>query len=317
MVANPDLSRSSQDAVYVEVSALNGGSLTLPERLFVTRPVPNKKTTVPSLCFLIQHISLRDNKCTRIVFDLGVKKDVSQYVPGLHEHISQRHPLNTLPDVRESLLLGGLDSTKDINTVILSHTHWDHIGTPTDFCSSQFIVGAGTLDLFQHGAPHYPAQMFDGDLLPEDRTLELLPTSPSSNDIQHAHKQMMHRWTSFSCFPNVIDFFGDGSMYIVDSPGHLQGHVNLLCRISANKWVYLGGDCCHDSRIIQGTKDIALYNDSHGELRSVHMDLSAARETLERIKTFLKLHGEHVEWIIAHDGAWAENNKDRFFPGKI
>ena len=311
------LPNAGQDQVYVEVSALNGGSLTLPERLFVTDADPVKRATVPSLCFLIQHCSSKDSRPTRIVFDLGVKRDPSQYASGLHQHISQRHPMNTLPDVKDSLLAGGLDPAKDIDTVIPSHTHWDHIGTPTDFCTSRFIVGSGTLNLFKHGALHYPANMFDEDLLPRDRTSELPPTSFLPSKIQAANNQTQHEWATLSCFPHAIDFFGDGSMYIIDSPGHLQGHVNLLCRVSAAKWIYLGGDCCHDPRIIRGEKEIAVYDDGHGGTRSVHMDLQAAKETLERIKEFLNIHGERVEWIVAHDGEWAQKNKDKFFPGKM
>ena len=49
--------------------------------------------------------------------------------------------------------------------------------------------------------------------------------------------------------------------------------------------------------------------------RSVHMDLCAARSTIERIQGFLESAGEAVEWIIAHDVEWAAKNKHRFlFP---
>jgi hypothetical protein len=30
---------------------------------------------------------------------------------------------------------------------------------------------------------------------------------------------------------DVVDYFGDGSVFIVDAPGHLFGHVNLLARV--------------------------------------------------------------------------------------
>ncbi len=99
--------------------------------------------------------------------------------------------------------------------------------------------------------------------------------------------------------------------------GHLQGHVDLLARIGADKWVYLGGDCCHDSRLITGEKEIALYSDGQGGMRSVHSNLSLARDTLAMIREFVRVNDDNVEWIIAHDTGWADKNQERFFPGKL
>ena len=126
-------------------------------------------------------------------------------------------------------------------------------------------------------------------------------------------------------FPAVIDFFGDGSVYIVDAPGHLFGHVNLLARVADKRWVYLGGDCCHDPRILRGEKGIALYDDGKGGLRSVHADTHAAEGTVKRIAGLLregkvKEDGDgvvSVEVVVAHDGEWRERNQGRFWPGKL
>ncbi|OAL36576.1 hypothetical protein AYO20_04192 [Fonsecaea nubica] len=317
---------SSDQEVYVTVSALEGGQLTLPERLFVTDADPEKKATVPSLSFLIQHPS-PDGKVTKFVFDLGLKRDLTKYPPAQQAHISNRQPTILHPDCADSLRAGGLDPARDIDIVMLSHVHWDHEGTPDDFPNSQFVVGSGTLHLLQNGAPpHYPKDIFNPDLLPKDRTAELPPTTKESTTA--AKSQTTHTWKPFAGFPNTVDFFGDGSLYIVDSPGHLFGHVNVLARLSQTKWVYLGGDCCHDPRILTGERDIALYDDGHGGLRSVHVDTEQAKDTLAKIGPLLKkpcpvfAAGEggeqvEVEVIVAHDKGWRESNKSRFFPGTL
>jgi glyoxylase-like metal-dependent hydrolase (beta-lactamase superfamily II) len=204
----------------------------------------------------------------------------------------------------------------------LTITQWDHVGTPEDFTSSQFVVGSGTIHLLENGAPpHYPVEIFDPDLLPRDRTKELPPTSSTSTTANAS--QTTHTWSSLATFPNAIDFFGDGSLYVIDTPGHLFGHVNLLARLGPNKWAYLGGDCCHDYRILTGEKDVALYDDGHGALRSVHVDTDAAKESIKRIKPLMP-GGElladgvnQVEVIVAHDGGWRDRNKARFFPGTL
>ena len=199
---------------------------------------------------------------------------------------------------------------------------WDHVGTPEDFTSSQFVVGSGTLHLLEHGAPpHYPKEIFDPDMLPHDRTKELPPTT--ANSTTASSTQTSHTWSQLATFPNAIDFFSDGSVYVIDTPGHLFGHVNLLARLGPNKWAYLGGDCCHDYRILTGEKDVALYDDGHGALRSVHVDTDAAKDSIKRIKPLMP-GGElladgvnQVEVIVAHDGGWRNRNKARFFPGTL
>ncbi|KAL2401628.1 hypothetical protein ABEF95_006062 [Exophiala dermatitidis] len=307
--------------VYVTVSALDAGQLTLPERLFITDADPEKRATVPSLSFLIQHPE-PNGKTTKMVFDLGLKRDLTKYPPAQQAHIANRQPTILHPDCADSLRAGGLDPAHDIDIVMLSHVHWDHEGTPDDFPNSKFIVGSGTLHLLEHGAPpHYPKEIFNPDLLPQDRTLELPPVSAGSTTA--AKKQTDHEWKPFAGFPATADLFGDGSVCVVDSPGHLFGHVNLLARVGPQKWVYLGGDCCHDPRILTGEKDIALYDDGHGGLRSVHVDTEQAKETLKRIGPLLRkpspvFDGQaEVEVIVAHDKNWREKNPHRFFPGKL
>ncbi|KAJ9606672.1 hypothetical protein H2200_008680 [Cladophialophora chaetospira] len=48
---------------------------------------------------------------------------------------------------------------------------------------------------------------------------------------------------SFSAF----DFFGDGSFYLLDTPGHAVGHLAGLARTTKNpdSFILMGGDLCH------------------------------------------------------------------------
>lgn len=308
---------AASDQVYVSISALQAGQLTLPEKNFITGADQDKRTTVPSMSFLIRHRS-KDGQNTNLVFDLGVKKDLNGYAKAQLHHCSQRQPIVTEPDAADSLRAGGLDPAKDVDVVILSHVHWDHVGTPSDFPSARFVVGAGTQHVLANGAgPHYPAEIFNPDELPVDRTFELPPVDESTRSIV-TKQQTDHQWQSLASFPAAIDYFGDGSLYVIDTPGHITGHVNLLARIASSKWVFLGGDCCHDNRIWKGECGIAMYDDGHGNLRSVHMDTDAARTSVDRIKELKAgVEGEDIEIIIAHDKGWMEENGNRFLPGKL
>ncbi|KAK5655098.1 hypothetical protein OQA88_5997 [Cercophora sp. LCS_1] len=318
---------------FVRVSALDAGHLTLPERLFVTDADPDKRATVPSLSFLIQHPSLSPtspDRRTNIIFDLGVKRDLNGYTPSQRAHIAQRQPVIVTPDCADGLRNGNLDPTTSIDYVILSHVHWDHVGTPSDFPNSTFAVGSGTLDLLKNGAgPLYPADLFNDDELPSDRTVEFPPVDDGFSGPKHtatpgdtkavlppAAEQW--KWDELGAFPHALDLFGDGSVWVIDSPGHLYGHVNLLVKTGETKFVYLGGDCCHDPRILSQEKGIALYEDGRGGMRSVHVDTEVASCTLGRIRQFVKEkeeEGYEVEVVMAHDGVWREGNKGRFWPG--
>ncbi|CAN9143256.1 unnamed protein product [Alternaria alternata] len=304
---------------YVTISALEAGQLTLPEKLFVTDADPERRATVPSLSFLIRHGS------SNLVFDLGLKRDFAGYREAQQHHIAQRQPTSVSLDVAESLRRGGVDP-REVDTVMLSHVHWDHVGTPSDFTKAQFVVGSGTMHLLANGGgPLYPAEIFNPDELPDDRTSELPPIRKEEGPRAFKNQLAELEWKPLAGFPATIDFYGDGSLYIIDAPGHLFGHINVLARIGPKEWVYLGGDCCHDPRILSGEKGIALYDDGKGGLRSVHADTDAAAATVEKIARFLKQgnvkeEGDgqvQVEVVVAHDKGWAEANKRRFLPGHL
>lgn len=316
----------------VSVHALKAGSLTLPERLFVT-PLGDEKArkTVPSLSFLIQHRSLTSGEIIRLVFDLGIRREPNLYHENIRRHASTRQPLCGYPDVIESLALGGLENS-DIDYIIFSHVHWDHIGMPSDFPQSQFIVGHGSLDLLNGSSIRANGNHshFEPGLLPLDRTVELpAPVSPLTDGHTHEYDDppgfCRRSWKSLDILSHAIDVFSDGSLWVVNSPGHLPGHVNLLCRVSVNptRWVYLAGDACHDRRILTGEKQIAEWLDQDFAHRTccIHDDRFQAMETLRVIRKLELGEGSlgEVEIVLAHDAGWAEDatKRGRFFPGAL
>lgn len=158
---------------------------------------------------------------------------------------------------------------------------------------------------------------FEADLLPEDRTVELPDPSDSStqgSESTNTHGALnFHRpWTSSSNLPHTLDLFGDGSLLIVDAPGHLAGHINLLARCSDSHEIYMAGDACHDRRLLTGEKSIGEWDDAHGQTCCIHANRKQAEETIQRIRT---LEQEGVEIIFAHDVEWENDpaNKTRFF----
>lgn len=366
-----------QDEATVSVHALEGGKFTLPERFFVT-PLEDLEARryVPSLCFLIQHYSsnpsnARDNQkngnephLTRLLFDLGLRRDISRYSSSIQAHTRSRLPIDTSIDVVASLAAGGL-SSDDIDMIILSHVHWDHIGLPTDFGKAKFVVGNGSLDLLNgKGKICGPHSCFEEGILPsvkEGRTVELEATTPASecgdrnssptslvdqggsvngkvkstngtklrNEAEsiQGDNSPLPPWKPFSIFPSTIDLFNDGSIYIISAPGHIPGHLNLLCRTSTNptKYVYLAADSCHDRRLLTGEKEIAEWKEEGAPdvVCCIHADRDEAKRTLSRIWEAECGRGEglggEVEVVFAHDAIWEEKAKKegKFLPGKL
>ncbi|EXJ65843.1 uncharacterized protein A1O5_11084 [Cladophialophora psammophila CBS 110553] len=315
--APPSPPESPSEAT-VQVYALSAGHFSLPERFFVHPASQTARRIVPSLSFLIIHEDQETGQTTRIVFDLGLRRDTNRYSPPIQKHVETRQPMTTLPDVTASLAAGGL-TPDDIHYVIYSHVHWDHVGEPRDFAKSTFVIGSGANALLQgQGSLRGSHSFFESDLLPAERTIEL--SNPYEDIEEETKKQSLdsygpdfiQEWRAYGNLPRVLDIFRDGSLLIVDAPGHLPGHINLLARTGPTSSVYLAGDACHDRRIMRNERQIGEWLDEHGHICCIHADKKLAEQTIERIQT---LESNGVEVVFAHDFEWEEDpaNQSRFF----
>ncbi|KDR78197.1 hypothetical protein GALMADRAFT_65036 [Galerina marginata CBS 339.88] len=286
------LPNPAADQAFCNVSALEAGLLDLPDALFITNAEEGHVTVAPSLSFLLRH----SQKGTHLVFDLGIRKDWENYPPVVVDRIKATYLVEVKQDVVESLEKGGLSPAK-IDYVCLSHCHWDHIGNTLPFTNSTFLVGSACQSLFKAPYPQDPMGRFSSDLLPPGRT-RFLDTSD---------------WDPIGPFPRALDFFGDGSLYIIDAPGHLSGHVNILARTSNDgAWIYLAGDSAHHWNLITLESQVAGHPHS-----CAHEDKEAAEKHIRHIHALWKL--PRVQVLLAHDEPWYKKNKDgdSFWPGII
>ncbi len=105
-----------------------------------------------------------------------------------------------------------------IDYLVLSHYHWDHVGNAGDFAGSTWLVYQGDRDqMFNGSARAYP--WFN-----QYAALERSKTILLNGD---------------------RDVFGDGTVIVLATPGHTEGHCSLLVRLKNTGPVVLTGDLYH------------------------------------------------------------------------
>ena len=304
----------ADNQAYVKISALEGGKVKVPLAFILENAAPSETAIFPVLCFLLRH-SARPHDT--FLFDLGIHKDWDALSPGWRAEINAAGADMLVPpegsDAPSALRRGGLDPAA-LAYACISHAHVDHIGDPSAFPNATYLLGAGTRSLLPTSHPdsnsgppgsashHNQTDKFSLGLLaalPPDRTRFLdLTDAPALGPFAHA-----------------LDFFGDGSLYVVDAPGHLAGHVNVLARTSADgAWALFAGDSAHDWALLTGAARVATAP------VCMHADRADAEAHMARIAELRRENGR-VRVLLAHDRPWyAENDSgggDAFWPGVI
>lgn len=240
-VAAPDLHiPSSSTTVSVRIINTTARITNIPFDYFTTPHIKGLDTlSCPAYSFLIEHPSSR-----KLLFDLGVRRDHENLPPVIANRMrEEKWGCETQKDVREILEENGV-CPDDIEGIIWSHFHWDHTGDPSRFSKeTALIVGPGFKDKFMPGYPANPnAGILESDY--EGRELREITFSQES------------KVGNFDAF----DYFGDGSFYILDSPGHTTAHICALARVttSPDSFIFMGGDACHHGAEFRPSKYLPL-----------------------------------------------------------
>ncbi|TKX20649.1 hypothetical protein C1H76_7035 [Elsinoe australis] len=231
----PDLNVPSSDST-VKVSCVDSTTyLKLPMGPFLQPDYKGKESlTCPAFGFLIQHPSGK-----QIMFDLGTRKDWQNLPKSIADKIKELNwSVDIKKNISEVLQENGVDVAGGaISAVIWSHHHWDHVGDMSTFPkSTSLVVGPGFQAQY---LPGYPDRA-DAPVTAEDfkdRTVHEV------NMEKDGHGLKIGRF-------NAYDYFGDGSFYLLDTPGHSVGHMCGLARTTGgagdrSTFVFMGGDACH------------------------------------------------------------------------
>jgi glyoxylase-like metal-dependent hydrolase (beta-lactamase superfamily II) len=188
------------------------------------RTLPWKKVRFYTRCFLLEH-----PKRGLVLIDTGYGKDLIQSTKKwIYSLYSALLPITYSPEysIVVQLAKDGI-SLKDLSYLVLTHFHPDHIGALPEFTEVPWIYRSDSLSRLmsfsklrglKHGFIH-----------------TLVPPIPKRS-IAISGEHFVEKWNSFLS----IDLFGDGSLRLIDLPGHALGQIGVATQdaffIADAKW---------------------------------------------------------------------------------
>ncbi|KAJ0115522.1 hypothetical protein J7T55_012802 [Diaporthe amygdali] len=230
-----------------KISVINGATTQMLSSLLV-HPAPTsaaqKYTRLASYSFLIES----RHRLQKVLFDLAFMKDLFTRMPpalkamlgGGPNAVDPVMKIENLCDIPDTLRAHGHDLA-EISSIIWSHAHIDHVGDPSVFPpSTELVVGPGFKSNYIPGYPANPDGMvLDSAFLGRSvRELEFGTENPAMENIGGFR---------------AVDFWGDGSFWVLECPGHTGHHIGALCRTTPSSWVFMGADCCLEAKPVQAT----------------------------------------------------------------
>ena len=187
------------------IELLYAGSCENNEK-HIFKGAESKKLRFPAACLLIRHAQQG-----WVLLDTGYSQRVFRGKGLIRRLYRTLNPVTVSRKEQIDAQLRARDIQPcEVQTVILSHLHPDHVGGTTYFPQAQFIVSQKALEEFTR--PSFKSLIFQ----------ELLP-----DDFQQ-RAQPIHTFPdSIGPFREAYDLFRDGSVYLIPLDGHAKGQMGL------------------------------------------------------------------------------------------
>ena len=216
-----------------------------------TRAYVGRHKDLAASCYLIRHGD------TYMLWDTGIPKAMLNHVPDPRQGLDA---VLTVTIVDQLAKLGVKPA--DIAIIGISHEHFDHTGQAADFPNAKLLIGKGDVDDMR---------------------------GPGKD-----HAAALDHWLNGGgALEPVVgdkDVFGDGTVTMIDLPGHTPGHHGLLVKLAHKGYVLLSGDTAHFAENYE-TNGVPSFNSNRAD-------------TLASLDRFKKLAANlHATVIIQHEQA--------------
>ncbi|HDV5708846.1 TPA: MBL fold metallo-hydrolase [Legionella pneumophila] len=239
----------------------------------------------PSFCALIKHPSHG-----YILFDTGYSDRFTcltqKFPASIYRHLT---PMTLVKSLKEQLLEIHI-KPEDINYIVISHFHADHIGGLCDFPNAHFICHSDAIDDIQHtkGLKALLKGFLPG-LLPEDFFERLLPLQKTIQLDEHLLP-----------FSDGFDVLGDNSLIAIPLPGHAKGQIGLYFKAPGD--IFLVADSCwHQETFKELIYPSALTYLIHHDKRAYLKTIQKLHELYQRNKT-IEIIPSHCQQLRSRIG---------------
>ncbi len=168
-----------------------------------------RKNSAADMCVLVRHPD------GDLMWDAGLPGALNAMEDGL---TNGPFHLSVPVTIDEQFAAIGV-SVEDIDFFSASHSHFDHIGNANMFAGATFLVDS---DERTH--------MFRDEARADEQTFAAYSDLESAETVE---------------FDGDHDVFGDGSVMILEMPGHTPGHTSLLVNLENEGPVLFSGDLYH------------------------------------------------------------------------
>jgi N-acyl homoserine lactone hydrolase len=164
--------------------------------------------------------------------------------------------------------------TSDIAYVVISHTHGDHIGNVRLFPHSTVLM---------QRAEYAWISSPDG-------------SNDNVNQLKALARKLLGTPKHLKLLDGDTDIFGDGSVFLVSTPGHTPGSQSLMVHLRKSGFTILSGDVVHSEENFE--KNI---------VPSLNTDKAASIASMGRIRQMIATY--KAKLFINHDKAQSDTLK--------
>lgn len=161
-----------------------------------------------------------------------------------------------------------------IKAIILTHSHWDHVSGIEDFKNTPIVVSPLELE-FIHGGNSASA------------------LARSFKDAKY--ESYVFEQKTYLGFSESYDYYGDGSVVLVPSPGHTPGSITVFVNLPDGKRYAFIGDLAWQAEGVTLLREKPFM-----QSRLADDDTKAIRDNLKKVYAINKRYPE-IEIVPSHD----------------